>query len=58
MPKVLNCGDIVPGCTARIEGKDEAEVMTKGAQHARETHGMATIPSEVEDQVRAAIRDQ
>ena len=31
MPKVLRCGDLMPGCNAVIEGKDEAEVMAKGA---------------------------
>jgi len=30
MPKVLRCGDLMPGCNAVIEGKDEAEVMAKG----------------------------
>jgi hypothetical protein len=31
MAKVLRCGDLMPGCNAVIEGKDEAEVMAKGA---------------------------
>ena len=29
MAKVLRCGDLMPGCNAVIEGKDEAEVMAK-----------------------------
>ena len=32
MAKVLNCGDLMPGCQAVIEAKDEAEVMAKGAE--------------------------
>ncbi len=44
MPKVLRCGDVVPGCSAVIEGKDEAEVMTKGAEHAKTAHKMMAIP--------------
>ena len=35
MAKVLRCGDLMPGCNAVIEGKDEAEVMAKGAEHAK-----------------------
>jgi predicted small metal-binding protein len=29
MPKQLSCGDLISGCKAVIEGKDEAEVMGK-----------------------------
>jgi predicted small metal-binding protein len=55
--KQLRCGDLMPGCSAVIEGKDVAEVMAKGAEHARKEHGMATIPPDVAAKVQAAIRD-
>ncbi len=42
MPKVLKCGDLMPGCNTVIEGKDEAEVIAKGAEHARTAHNMAS----------------
>ena len=58
MAKVLKCGDLMPGCNAVIEGKDEAEVMAKGAEHARTAHKMATIPPEVASKVKAAIKDK
>ena len=58
MAKVLRCGDLMPGCTAVIEGKDVAEVMTKGAEHAKTAHGMATIPPDVAQKVQAAIKDK
>jgi predicted small metal-binding protein len=58
MAKVLRCGDLMPGCNAVIEGKDVAEVMTKGAEHAKTAHGMATIPPDVAQKVQAAIRDK
>ena len=35
MPKVLRCGDLMPGCNAVIEGKDEAEVMAKARSMRR-----------------------
>ena len=47
MAKVLRCGDLVPGCNAVIEGKDEAEVMAKGAEHAKAAHKMTAIPPEM-----------
>jgi predicted small metal-binding protein len=58
MAKVLHCGDLMPGCKAVIEGKDMAEVMKKGAEHAKTAHGMATIPPDVAKKVQAAIKDK
>ena len=58
MAKVLKCGDLMPGCNTVIEGKDEAEVMAKGAEHAKTAHNMATIPADVAAKVRAAIKDK
>ncbi len=56
--KVLRCGDVMPGCSAVIEGKDVAEVMTKGAEHAKKDHGIQTIPPDVAQKVQAAIKDR
>ena len=58
MAKVLRCGDLMPGCNAVIEGKDEAEVMAKGAEHAKMAHKMEAIPADVAAKVKAAIRDK
>ena len=58
MSKVLKCGDLMPGCNMVIEGKDEAEVMAKGAEHARTAHNMASIPPDVAAMVKAAIKDK
>jgi predicted small metal-binding protein len=56
--KILRCGDLMPGCTAVIDGKDVAEVMAKATEHARKAHGMTTIRPEVAAKVRAAIKDK
>ena len=56
--KQLRCGDLMPGCSAIIEGKDEAEVMQKGPEHAKSAHGMTQIPPDVAQKVRGAIRDK
>ncbi len=58
MAKVLRCGDLMPGCSAVIEGKDEAEVMAKGAEHAKTAHEMTAIPPEMAAKVKAAIKDK
>ena len=48
----------MPGCTMVIEGKDEAEVIAKGAEHARTAHNMTSIPPDVAAMVKAAIKDK
>jgi predicted small metal-binding protein len=56
--KELRCSDVNPECDFRMEGKDEAEVMAKAAEHARRDHGMAQIPPDVARKAQAAIRDK
>jgi predicted small metal-binding protein len=58
MTKELHCGDLMPGCKAVIQGKDVAEVMKKGAEHAKAAHGMSTITPDLAKKVEAAIRDK
>ncbi len=58
MAKILKCGDLMPGCNAVIEGKDVAEVMAKGAEHAKKAHGMATMPPELVKKAQASIKDK
>jgi predicted small metal-binding protein len=58
MAKELRCGDLMPGCQAVVEGKDEAEVMAKAAEHAKAAHGLQQIPPDVASKVRAAIREK
>jgi predicted small metal-binding protein len=48
----------MPGCSAVMEGKDVAEVMAKGAEHAKKAHGLAAIPPDMVAKVQAAIKDK
>ena len=58
MAKVLKCGDLMPGCNFAAEGKDVAEVMAKGAAHAKSEHGISAIPPDLAQKVQAAIKDK
>ena len=58
MAKELRCGDLMTGCKAVLEGKDEAEVMAKGAEHAKQAHGLSAIPPEMVAKVKAAIKEK
>jgi len=58
MAKVLRCGDVVPGCGFEARADTEGELMQKVAQHARDAHGMQTVPPEVIEKVKSKIRDE
>lgn len=57
MAKQLRCGDLMPGCTTVIEGKDEAEVLMKAAEHAKDDHNITTISPELAGKISQAIRE-
>ena len=56
MAKELRCGELVPGCTKVIRGKDEAEVMSQAAAHAKDDHQMTVTP-ELTEKIRNAIHE-
>jgi len=56
--KQLKCADLMPGCSFVADGKDVSEVMAKTSQHAKQAHGMTTIPPDVAKKAQAAIRDK
>lgn len=58
MPKVLKCGDLMPGCKTVITGKDADEVFAKAEAHARKEHNMTIIPPSVMTQIENAIKEQ
>ncbi|PYM40991.1 MAG: hypothetical protein DME12_13470 [Candidatus Rokuibacteriota bacterium] len=58
MAKVLRCGDLMPGCNFVAEGKDVADVMAKGVEHAKKAHGLSQIPPDLAKKVQAAIKDK
>jgi predicted small metal-binding protein len=58
MSKELKCGDLMPGCNAVVEGKDEAEVMAKAAEHAKSVHGLKEVTPDLVAKVRSAIKEK
>ena len=55
--KAFECNKVVPNCNAVIRGKDDAEVMSKAAEHARKAHNMKDIPADVAKKVQESIHD-
>lgn len=55
--KELRCGDIVTGCSHKMQGETEDEVLAKAAEHAKQAHGVQTVSPELAAKVRANIHD-
>ncbi len=58
MTKSFACSDAGVDCNWSIDSNTEDEIMTKIAEHAKEHHGFDTIPPELVEKVKAAIKDQ
>lgn len=57
MAKEIRCRDVGVDCDFVAQGKDEQELMTKVGEHAKNDHGIQTIPDELMSKVKAAIHD-
>jgi predicted small metal-binding protein len=55
--KAFECNKVVPNCNAVIRGKDENEVMSRAAEHAKTAHNMQSITPDVARKVRDAIHE-
>src|SRR5919198_4813982 len=58
MAKVLDCGEIFPGCQERITGATEQEVMTLEAEHARRAHGLSQLGPDLQRRITGKIRNR
>lgn len=56
--KEFACGAVVPGCSAKFSAETEEQILQQVAVHAREDHGMETVPDEVVEQVKAQISER
>jgi predicted small metal-binding protein len=52
----FKCKDTGMACPFETTAKTEAELMTKIAEHARKAHGMKTIPPDLMEKVKKAIK--
>lgn len=58
MAKVLRCGDVIAGCTRRIVGMTEQDVMARQAAHALRAHGLAALPADLQRRIAQHITDR
>jgi len=55
--KTFACGTVVEGCDGVVSGESDEEVLAAAAAHAREAHGMETVPDDVVAAIKAGIRE-
>jgi predicted small metal-binding protein len=45
-------------CDFEVHGKDEAEILSKAAEHAKGCHNNVQMTPEVQAKIRASIKDE
>ncbi len=58
MGKTLACRDVGVDCDTVLQGKDEAEILRKAAEHAKGCHQGVAMTPEIQTKIRAAIKDE
>jgi predicted small metal-binding protein len=57
MAKSISCKDVGMDCDFTAQADTLEELMQAAAAHAKEAHGLDSIPTELMPAVRAAVRD-
>ena len=60
MAKILRCKHIGPdaNCEFKATADDEQGILAQVAEHAKEAHGIESVPQELIDKALAAISDE
>ena len=58
MAKSLSCKDVGMNCDFKASGETMEELMQAAAVHAKEAHGLDSIPPELMPMVQAAVREE
>ena len=58
MAKSISCKDVGMDCDFTARGESMEELMQVAAAHAKEAHGMDSIPAEMMPVVQSAMRDE
>ena len=58
MAKSLSCKDVGMNCDFKASGETMEELMQAAAVHAKQAHGLDSIPPELMPMVQAAVRDE
>ncbi len=56
--KQFRCGDVVPGCGTVFVAESDREILEHVEEHARDEHGMDTVPPEVRGTIVSLISER
>ena len=56
--KQFKCGDVVPGCSTVFVAQSDQEILEHVEVHARDEHGMDTVPPEVRGTIVSLISER
>jgi predicted small metal-binding protein len=55
--KTFSCGDVVPGCNAKMSASDEAALMQQVQKHAKDAHGMNQVSPDLAAKVKSKMKE-
>jgi predicted small metal-binding protein len=58
MAKSISCKDVGMNCDFTAKAETMEELLQAAAAHAKEAHGLDSIPPELMPMVHAAVRDE
>ena len=58
MGMLLKCRDVGVDCDEEIHGSNEAEILSKAAEHAKSCHQGVQMTPAVQAKIRAAIKEE
>ena len=58
MPTIIRCADLGFDCDGVVRAETEEDALRQVADHARDVHGIETVPPAVIAQARAAMRHE
>ncbi len=56
--KQFRCGDVVPGCSTVFVAESDREILVSVEEHARDEHGMDSVPPEVRGTIISLISER
>ena len=58
MAKVLKCRDVGVNCDTVLYGENEADILRKAAEHAKECHQGIQMTPQLQAKLKAAINEE
>jgi predicted small metal-binding protein len=58
MTLVVRCADVTGDCSGVVRGETEHDILKGVAQHAKEVHGLDSVPPELASKAKASMHEE